>query len=202
MIAHCECKWQRILNHHRITANVRFPTDTAKLMYTGVSSDVRVVFNNYVTGERSGIRHDHAITEYAIVGNVGLCHEQAVVANPGQHFSAGGTAMDCHKLPDQVSPADACFGGLTFVFQILGGKANGNKRKDSRVLPNHRTAIYYNVRVQTDTVFQLYVIADNRKGTNETTTSYTGAWADNGTGMDVIRLSGNRHKLIGEKGNG
>ena len=75
MIAHGQRKWQRILHHHRVTANVRFPADAAELMYTGVSPNVRIVFNDYVTGERGRICHDHAVTEYAIVRYMSLRHQ-------------------------------------------------------------------------------------------------------------------------------
>ena len=75
MIAHRKRKWQRILHHHRVATNVRFPADAAELMYAGISTNVCIVLDGYVTGERSGICHYNAVTKYAIVCDVRLCHK-------------------------------------------------------------------------------------------------------------------------------
>src|SRR5882724_8537980 len=141
MISHGKGKWHRILHHHRIATNVRFPADAAELVYAGISTNVRIVLDGYVTGERRRICHYDAVTKYAIVCDVGLCHERTVVTYLGEHAPASGAAMYCHKFPDQIAPADARFGRLAFVFQILSGQAKGNKRKYPRVLTDYRTTV-------------------------------------------------------------
>src|SRR5262245_57523095 len=98
-------------------------------MHTGIGADVCAVFNHYVARERRGISHDHAVADQAIVSNVGLGHDQAVVADFGEHATAGSTAVNGDEFTYLVSLADACFGGLTFVLEILGSKSDGDERK-------------------------------------------------------------------------
>ena len=103
-------------------------------MHAGISADVRVVLNDHVAGQGGGVGHDHAVAEDAIVGDVGLGHQQTVVADLRQHSAAGGAAMDGYKLSNLIAPADARFGRFAFVLQILRRQADRNKRKDARVL--------------------------------------------------------------------
>ncbi len=50
-------------------------------MHTGISADVRAVFDHDVSGERRGIRHDHAVADQAVVCDVRLGHDQTIVAD-------------------------------------------------------------------------------------------------------------------------
>ena len=56
-------------------------TDVAKLVDADEGSEYRVVFDGDVPGQRSQVGEDVARTDYAIVRDVGLRHEQIVVAD-------------------------------------------------------------------------------------------------------------------------
>jgi hypothetical protein len=69
--------------------------------------------------------------------------------------------MDGDKLANVIAAADARFGGFAFVLQILRRQTNRNKRKDARVLTNNRSAIDNDVRLETNPILQLNLVADN-----------------------------------------
>ena len=88
----------------------------------------------HMARECSQIRHDDVIAQFAVVGDVTVGHDHAVVADPGSALSCGGTPVDGHVFPDLVAIADNDLGGLALVVQILWGHADGGKGTDE-VIP-------------------------------------------------------------------
>src|ERR1041385_7809500 len=109
VITDSQGKRQRIFDNHRVAANVSLLADTAKLMHTRISADVRAIFNTDVSGECGGVGHDDAIADDTVVRDVRLGHDQTVVAQAGQHASARRAAMNGDEFTYLVSFADACF---------------------------------------------------------------------------------------------
>ena len=73
------------------------------------------------------IGHDHAVADQAVVSNVGLGHDQAVVADFGEHAAAGSAAVNGDEFTYLVALADVRFGGLAFVLQILRRQSDGDR---------------------------------------------------------------------------
>ena len=119
MIALGNGKWQRVFDDNRIAADERLAPDPAKLVNARIRADVRPVINRYVTGERGGICHNHAVSDSAIVRDVRLRHQQTIVADFGQTAAARCAAMNGDEFADVISFADFYSGRLARVFQIL-----------------------------------------------------------------------------------
>src|SRR5687767_3552353 len=77
MIADRQSERQCVFDYYRVTANVRFFSHPAELMYAGVRADVCPILDHDVAGESSGIGHNHAIADQTIVRDVRLGHDQA-----------------------------------------------------------------------------------------------------------------------------
>src|SRR5690348_13975472 len=130
VIADSQSKRQRVFDDDRVAADVSLFADAAKLMNAGVSADVRAVFDNDVPRERRGVGHDDAVADETVVRDVRLGHDQAVVADAREHAAAGGAAMNGDKLANLVAGADARFGWLTFVLEILRREADRDEGKN------------------------------------------------------------------------
>ena len=146
-----------------------------------------------MTGERRGIPHDHAVADQTVVGHVRLGHDQTIVTNLRQHPAAGSAAMDRDKLANLVARAETGFRRFVFVFQILLGKANRNKRKDVCAFTNPRVAVDNAMRLKTDIVCEHYVVTNNAVRSDKTFGAYSGLWADYSSGMNRSRMSSSRH---------
>src|SRR5438045_2126347 len=119
MIADRECERERVLNYDRITADVSFAAEAKELMYSRVRADVGAVVNNDVAGECGGVGHDHVITDDAVVGDVSLRHQEAVVADLCDAATAFGAAMNSDELANARATAYLCFSLFAGELQIL-----------------------------------------------------------------------------------
>src|SRR6267378_8244716 len=75
MVADCQSKRQSVFNHYRVTADVGFPTDAAKLVDARVSADIGAVLNLDVPCEGGCVGHDYLIAQDAVVSNMRLRHD-------------------------------------------------------------------------------------------------------------------------------
>src|SRR5919112_1579573 len=88
VVADREREGERVLDDDRVTADVSLAPDAAELVDARVGPDVRAVLHLDVAGERRGVRHDDAVADAAVVRHVRLRHDEAVVADGGQHPAA------------------------------------------------------------------------------------------------------------------
>src|SRR5690349_7217048 len=137
-------------------------------MDTRVSTDIRSIADENMSSERGRIRHDYSITNQAIMRDVCLRHDQAIISDPGEHSTACRAAMNRDKLPDLISSSNSGFGRLTFVFQVLRSQTNRDKGKDVSLGADGGTAVNYTVRFKADSIFDFHVIANDAVRTNET----------------------------------
>src|SRR5205085_10576718 len=94
-----------------------------------------------VTGEWCGVGHDDAVADQAIVRDVRLRHEEAIVARLRQHPAALRAAMVGDELADMIAPADARLGWLALVFHILRRAADGDAGKHVGLVADPRAAV-------------------------------------------------------------
>jgi hypothetical protein len=92
---------------------------------------------------------------------VGLGHQKAIVADPGDSASAGSAAMNRHKLADAIAAPDYCFAGLAGELQILRRQANRDKRIKMRLVTDAGTAIYYALAIDTYPVTEGHFVTDH-----------------------------------------
>src|SRR4029079_8598856 len=167
VIADGQGKRQCILDDYRVTTDVGFFADAAELMHTGIRADVRAIFDHDMSGKRGCVCHDDAIADQAIVRDVCLGHNQAVVDEASQHAAAGSASMNGYEFAYLVALADACFGRLAFVLQILRSKADGDEGKCLGAGADRCVTVDDAVRFESDAVAKLNVIADDAIRSNE-----------------------------------
>src|SRR6266481_4088871 len=128
MIAHGERKRQSVFHYDRITADISLAAHPAELVHARVGADVRPVSDSDMTGESRGVGHDYLVAEKAIVRDVRLRHDEAVVAGFCDPAAARRAAMNRHELANPISPAN---------FRSCGGKpieTNGKISVSSPIL--------------------------------------------------------------------
>src|SRR5262252_7123672 len=118
MIADGQAKRQSVLYDHGISADIGLATDATELMYAGIGADVSAVRDRYVTCQGGRIRHDHVIANQAIVRDVCLGHEKAVLPNPGDPAAARSAAMHGNEFADARAASDLGLGLLARELQI------------------------------------------------------------------------------------
>src|ERR1051325_1405967 len=114
-----ERKGQGIFDDDGVAADVGFAPDAAELVHAGIRADVRAVRDLHVPGQRRAVSHNHTIAEDAIMRDVGLGHDQAIVARLRDDPPALRAAMNGDEFAYAIAPADARLGGLSLVFQVL-----------------------------------------------------------------------------------
>src|SRR5579883_3350982 len=65
---------------------------------------------------------------------VHISHEQIVVADAGEHAATFRSAVDGHKLSNAIAIADARFGLLAFILQVLRSDAYRGIREEHVVV--------------------------------------------------------------------
>src|SRR2546429_6571143 len=136
MITHRERKRQRVFDYNRIAADIRLSAHATELMDARIGANVRAVSDDYVTGECGGIGHDHLIANQAIVRDMRLGHEEAIVPGLGDSAAARGAAMNCDQLADAIAPPNFSFSCFTGKLQILRRQTDRHKREDFSFIAN------------------------------------------------------------------
>ena len=134
-------KRQHVLRHHAVSADEGVPPDAAELVHAGGGADHRPVPHRHVPAQRDGVGQHHVIADVHIVRHVRVGHQQVVVADAGDQAAALGAAMDGDEFADVVAVADARFGALAVVFQVLRGHAHGAVREKDVVLADAQRAL-------------------------------------------------------------
>ena len=103
---------------------------TAELMHAGERTDGDVILDRHVAAKRGPVAEDRVVADRAVVGDMGVRHEEIMIADPGHASAARRTPMNGHELAKDVVRPDDQPAPLTAKFQILRDEANGGARKD------------------------------------------------------------------------
>src|ERR1039457_1748743 len=101
------------------------PADPAELVTSGDGADGRPIFDDGVPAEGDAIRENRVIADLHVVRDVGVRHDEVVVADRGHHAAAFRAAVNGNELADPVAMPDAGAGALALVLQILRRDPNG-----------------------------------------------------------------------------
>src|SRR5262249_10465472 len=132
-----------------------------KLMYTRIGTDVRAIRKLDMARESCSVRHNHTVTQEAIMSYVGLRHNQTIIPDAGEHPTAFGPAMNGDELANPIPLATLCPGGLAFVFQILRSEANRDEREYVCSFADISVAIDHAVGFESYSRRQLNMLADD-----------------------------------------
>src|SRR5438093_9856266 len=138
-----------------------------------------------MAGEGRGIRHDHLITNQAIVRNVRLGHDETVIAGFGEPAAARSAAMNRYELTDPVAPANFSFRRLAGKLQILRRQTNRDKGENLRFVANPGAAVDNTVAVDLDPLSQHHSVPDHGIGTDAAARADLGIWTNDRGGMDL-----------------
>ena len=107
--------------------------DLAELVDTGVARHDHPVAELHVSRERGAVRQDALAADDAVVGDVRVRHEQAVVADRGHATPADRAAVDGAEFAEHVAVADLEPGRLAGVLAVLRGVADRGELEHARV---------------------------------------------------------------------
>ncbi len=81
-------------------------------------------FDDDMAAQSCSIGEDDVVADYAVMGNVGVGHDQSMAADARQASALGGAAIDGNELADNVVVADLEARGLAFIAQVLRGESD------------------------------------------------------------------------------
>lgn len=157
-------------------------TDAYMLVKNGLSGHYNVIAYLAMTGESGIVSQNNALADPAIMRNMGVVHEEAVITDGGEAIT--GATMNGGVFTNGDPVTDDYTGRLVFVAQVLGFQSNRSAREYAAVLTNLGATV--DNRVTTDTSAGPYF----NMGTNNCIRSNVGslmnygATVDNGRGMD------------------
>src|SRR6266849_1457998 len=178
VIANRESERQSVFDNHRVAADVGLASDATELMHARIGANVRAIFDDDMTRERGRVGHDHFVSQHAVVRDVRLGHDEAIITGFCQAAAAFGAAMNGDKFADAIAAPNLSFRKLAREFQILRRQANRNERKNMSVVADTRVSINHAVRVDAHPVAQRNVVADDDVRTDEALAPDLGALAD------------------------
>src|SRR5262245_40554087 len=117
-----------------------------------------------VAADRGGLGHDDVVADVAIMRDVAIAHDQAVIADRGDRPAAHGAAMQRCVFTNDVVVADDELGWLALVGEILRGAAEADERKDGVVLAEFSVALDEDVSDELGVLAELYARADDAAG--------------------------------------
>jgi hypothetical protein len=112
------------------------------------------------------IGEDHVVADMAVVPNMRVGQERAVVADCGGHAAAFGARIDRDALADHAIRADRQRGRLALVLEILGFMADRGERENPRARADPCMPSHGHVAEQLHAVTQDDMLAHRAKRTN------------------------------------
>ena len=114
--------------------------DATELVHPRAAGEIRPIADGDVAGQHDVIRDDHLVADAAVVGDVGVDHQQAVVAD-GRLRIGGKGAMDGDVFADRVVAADDHVAGVFRRMDVLGHSAEHRAVADAAVFTEDCAAL-------------------------------------------------------------
>jgi len=138
--------------------------------------------------EGGGIGQDHAIADNTIVGNVGIRHDQVVIAHPCHATTFHRSAIDGDELANLVVIANFQLSGLAGVSDVLRRQSDGRKWKEAVIGANFGRALHRDVRNQVASFAKLHLWPNHTVGADFAGRMNLRQRIDNGCRVDVHQL--------------
>src|SRR5258708_34575422 len=91
--------------------------------------------------------------------NVGLGHDQTIIADLSQHAAARGAAMDGHELTNLVPFANPRLGRFSLVLQVLRRESDRDKGKNLSSVAYSGWPIDYAMRFKTHSITAFHFLS-------------------------------------------
>ena len=104
-----------------------------KLVNQAAAADNSKIVNLHFSGYLGSIPDDDMIFQYAVVCNMGICHDQAIVSDNGFSFR-GCSAVDRNTFADRRIVSDFCGCLFSVELQVLWNTGNYSSRENGTVV--------------------------------------------------------------------
>ena len=137
-------------------------------------------------GERRGVGHDHVVADQAIVRDVCLRHEEAIVAGAGDAATARRAAVNGDEFANAIATANLSLSFFAGKLQVLRRQTNRDKRIDVCFITDARATVDHTVRIDAHAVAEFNVVANSHVRADVATVANSRAGADDGRRMNLI----------------
>ncbi len=158
--------------------------DPAVLVHQGVAGQDRPVVHVDMPRQRRVVHQDAMVADHAVMADVGIGHDQVVVANGGFRAVLDGSAMDGHALADHVVVTDHQARRLALVLQVGGILADAGELEDAVVLADLRGALEHHVGTDHRPFTDLHFRPDDGPRAHLDVGRQPGARVDDGARID------------------
>jgi hypothetical protein len=120
---------RNILTYHGPRSNHGHVAETDELVNTGEPSDNHTISDNNVTSQRRAICEYASVSNEGIVADMGIGHEEILVADLCNHSTASRTGLKSDALANDIAVPDDQLTGLSAILEVLRDSPNGRKLK-------------------------------------------------------------------------
>src|SRR6266571_5301624 len=118
-------KGKHIAGDGGAASNEGVGTDANKMVHRTKRAHRSPFFDDYVASQSCGVGQDDVVADLAVMGNVGVGHDQRMAPNARDSAALGGAAIKRGKLAHDIVVADFEAGRLSFVTNVLRSHPDG-----------------------------------------------------------------------------
>src|ERR1051325_1770242 len=117
-------KGEHIAGDGGAATDKRMCTDANEMVYRTERTHRRPFFDDDVSTQSCRISQDDVVADHAVMGNMGVGHDERVIADTRQASALGSATIDGDKFADSVVIADLEVRGFVLVAQVLRGESD------------------------------------------------------------------------------
>lgn len=178
-------EWGDILIDPRAASYERVFANTTKLMHATQAAHNRVIFDGDMASQGGGIGENHMVTQETIVGNMGICHDQRMIADDRFATSSNRRPVDGGKLPDNRVITYEKETPLTLKLEILWLSPQDSMGEDPAPTPDLCPALDHDMGANTGPVTDADVLSNNRVWTDRHSLTKFGGRGNDRRGMHM-----------------
>jgi hypothetical protein len=156
-LGRCLRKGEHIARDGGASADEGVGPDADEVMNGAQGSDGCPVFYRDMSAQRGPVCHDDVAADLTIMGDVGVGHDEVVVADASARSTLDGAAVDGDKLANHVVIANFESRRLAGVGNILRRQSDGGEREEVVVVANFRGAFDHHVRREMAALAQFHL---------------------------------------------
>ena len=157
-------EWKHIFGDRCAAADVGVHANANKLMDWAHCPHHRPFSHDYVSPKRGGIGQNHPISDYTIMRDVSVGHDERVIADAGHSSAFWRAAVDGDKFTNDVVLTYSQMGRLAGVSNILRSETNGRKGEEVIVGADRGGPFHHYVRREFAVFADFYIWPDDAVG--------------------------------------
>ena len=177
-------EWKHILGDHGVGADVGVAADAAELLHGRKGADGGVIVHDDVAGESRAIDENCVAADLAVVADVGVGHDQIVIAHAGDAAALHGAAADGAKFAKGVAVTDFERDALARIGEVLRIATDDGKGIQAIIFSEARGAFDDGVMIEDAAVAEFDFVADNRERADADSRTEPDARRNDGMGMN------------------